>query len=122
MTTPLEQLVLAWTVDDAKALIYDALTARGVNHASWKPGSVVRTLITAVAIIIAAASALTAALARAGFLDLAEGAWLTLKARYDYGVERDLGSFALAALERTKDAAEAGAMSRLLGALETPPP
>ena len=53
-----------------------------------------RTIIAALAIILAAFSELQAAIAKGGFLDLAEGAWLTLLARYTYGVERDPGSFA----------------------------
>lgn len=94
MTTTLEELITSMTVDEAKTAIYDALAARGVTTTGWKPGAVVRTIIAALAIILAAFSELQAAIAKGGFLDLAEGAWLTLLARYTYGVERDPGSFA----------------------------
>lgn len=94
MTTTLEELVTPMTVEEAKTAIYDALATRGVTTTGWKPGAVVRTIIAALAIILAAFSELQAAIARSGFLDLAEGAWLTLLARYVYGVERDTGAFA----------------------------
>lgn len=94
MTTTLEELITPMTVDEAKTAIYDALAARGVTTTGWKPGAVARTIIGALAIILSAFSELQASLARSGFLDLAEGAWLTLLARYVYDVERDTGSFA----------------------------
>src|SRR5690606_13147343 len=53
-----------------------------------------RTVIAAVAVIIAALSQLIALIARGGYLDLAEGAWLRLKARYDYGIEWQGPTFA----------------------------
>lgn len=81
LTTPL-------TTDEVKTSIYNVLAALGVSTTNWKPGAVVRTIIAAVAIIIAAASQLTAKVARSGFLDTAEGNWLTLLAFYVYGVTR----------------------------------
>lgn len=94
MTATLEELVTPMTVAEAQESVYTALAVRGVQTTGWKPGGVVRTIIAALAIILAAFSQLQAALARSGFLDLARGAWLTLLARYVYGVERDLGTFA----------------------------
>lgn len=94
MTTTLDELITPMTVEEAKTAIYDALVARGVTTTGWKPGAVVRTIVAALAIILSAFSELQAAIAKSGFLDLAEGAWLTLLARYTYGVERDTGSFA----------------------------
>lgn len=94
MTTTLAELVTPMTVEEAKIAIYDALAARGVTTTGWKPGAVVRTIIAALAIILAAFSELQAAIAKSGFLDLAENAWLTLLARYVYDVERDTGAFA----------------------------
>jgi phage-related baseplate assembly protein len=87
LTTPL-------TREEVEDAIYAALAARGVRTTSWKPGAVVRAIITGVAIVIAGATRLQAAIARGGFLELAEDDWLTLVARYVYGVERDPGSFA----------------------------
>lgn len=90
----LDELTKPLTVDEVKAAIYGALAASGVNTTSWKPGAVVRTIIAGVAIVLSAASQLQAAIAKSGFLELAEGDWLTLVAKYVYGVERDEGSFA----------------------------
>lgn len=87
LTTPL-------TPDQVKTKIYEVLAGVGVSTTSWKPGAVVRTMIAAVAIIIAAYSRLASALARSGFLDTATGPWLTLLAKYVYGVERQEATFA----------------------------
>lgn len=90
----LDELTRPLTVDEVRAAIYDALERQGVQTATWKPGAVVRTIIAGASIVISAASRLQAALARGGFLDLAEADWLTLIARHVYGVERHRGSFA----------------------------
>lgn len=90
----LDDLTTPMTADEAKAAIYAYLAARGVSTTNWKAGSVVRTMIAAVSVVLAALSSLQAAVARGGFLDLASGDWLTLLARYVYNVDRDLGSFA----------------------------
>jgi phage-related baseplate assembly protein len=87
LTTPL-------TRDEAKQSIYDVLAATGVDTTTWKPGAVVRTMIAAVAILVAALSQLTAAVAKSGFLDLSSGDWLTLVAKYVYGVDRIEATFA----------------------------
>jgi hypothetical protein len=102
--TTLAELVTPLTVDEIKAMIYSALAAAGVTTTSWKPGAVVRTLIAGFAIPLAGLATLIATLARAGFLDLADDAWLTLKARYDYEVEKDLGSFASGEVTLTNNA------------------
>lgn len=95
----LEELTTPATKAEVEAAIYAALAARGVATTTWKPGAVVRTLIAGVAIVIGAASTLQAAIAKSGFLALARGDWLTLVARYVYGVERDEGSFAAGEVE-----------------------
>lgn len=97
MTTPapsIEDLTTPLTTDQVKQSIYDVLAAVGVTTTNWKPGAVVRTMIAACAIVIAALSSLTAKLARAGWIELAEGSWLTLAARYVYNVERVQATFA----------------------------
>lgn len=90
----LDELTTPLTTDEVKAKIYTALAAYGVNTTTWKPGGVVRTVIASVSIIGSAFSKLQATIAKQGFLELAEGDWLELKARYDYDVEKDKGSFA----------------------------
>src|SRR3989304_1758463 len=84
LTTPL-------TVDEIKTAIYAALAPNGAATTTWKPGAVVRTIITGVAIVLAGFSRLQAAIAKSGFLGLAEGDWLTLVAFYVYDVTRGPG-------------------------------
>lgn len=96
LTTPL-------TVDEAKAAIYAAIEAKGTSTTGWKPGAVARTIIAGLAIILAAFSQLQALIAKSGFLELSEGAWLTLVALYVYAVTRDEGSFATGNLTLTNN-------------------
>lgn len=93
-TLSLDKLTTPLTIDEAKASIYNVLAIVGVSTTTWKPGAVVRTIIVAIAVIIAAFSQLVALIARSGFLDLSDGDWLTLKAKYDYGVDRFPSTFA----------------------------
>lgn len=94
-TASIDDLTTPLTVDEVKTSIYNVLAALGVSTTNWKPGAVVRTMIAAIAIVIAAMSQLTAAIARSGFLDTATGSWLTLLARYVYGTERIPATFAV---------------------------
>lgn len=99
MSAPtLEELTTPLTRAEVQASIYSTLTALGVNTTVWKPGSVVRTMIVAVSIVLAAFSKLQTDIAKSGFLELSVGPWLTLVARYVYGVERDLATFATGAV------------------------
>lgn len=87
LTTPL-------TVTEARDAIYAALAAQGVTATTWKPGGTARTIVAGLAVVLSAFSRLTALIASGGFLELAEGDWLTLVALHVYGVERSLGTFA----------------------------
>lgn len=91
---PLEDLTKALTVEEIKASIYRVLAITGVSTTVWKPGAVVRTIIAAVAIVLAAMSSLAALLARSGFLTLSSGLWKTLVAFYVFGVTRQEATFA----------------------------
>lgn len=91
--TPAE-LLRPLSVAECRDHIYATLAARGAVTSSWKPGAVVRTIIYALAIMAAAFSALQVKIAQSAFLGTASGAWLTMVARYTYGVERLEGSFA----------------------------
>lgn len=88
LTTPL-------TLDDIRGSIYNVLASTGVTTTVWKPGAVVRTIITAVAIVLAGLSMLISTLARSSFLALATGEWLRLVALYVYNVVRYEATFAL---------------------------
>jgi phage-related baseplate assembly protein len=90
----LAQLTTPLTRAEVEGKIYDVLAAVGTNTTSWKPGAVVRTMISACSIILSAFSELTALIARGGYLELASGPWLTLVAWYVYAVERQFATYA----------------------------
>lgn len=91
--TPFEALTTPLTVDQVRLSIYSVIAQLGVDTTAWKPGAVVRTMIAAVAIVVAALSQLTSAAARSGFLEYSTGVWLTLLAKNLYGVDRITATF-----------------------------
>ena len=97
----LAELTTAMTTDEARTAIYDALAARGVDVTAWKSGSVTRTIVAGVAVLLSAFSELQANLARMGFLDEADGEWLRQVAHYVYGVTKDDGTFATGSVDCT---------------------
>jgi phage-related baseplate assembly protein len=90
----LSDLTTPPTSDEVKTSIYDKLAGYGIDATAWKPGAWMRTIIAVVAVVFAGLWSLVASVAASGFLTLSTGDWLTLVARYVYGVERDTGSFA----------------------------
>lgn len=74
--------------------LYDVLAILGVSTTTWKPGAVLRTFIVAASVVLAAFSRMQASVARSGWLELAEGDWLTLAAWYVFGVKRERATFA----------------------------
>lgn len=90
----LDELTTPLTRTEIEAAIYAAIEARGVKTSSWKPGAVARTIVAGVALVLSAFSSLQQKIAESGFLQLAEGDWLTIVAREVYGVERNTGTFA----------------------------
>jgi hypothetical protein len=93
-TFSLEDLTTPVTRAEVEASIYQVLSVLGVSTTSWKSGAVVRTMIAAVSIVLSAFSVLQSKIARAGFLELSTGDWLTLVAHYGYGVDKILATFA----------------------------
>lgn len=92
---PFDQLIKALTQEQVKASIENMLKASGLPVTSWRhEGSVVRTIVAIVAAIFAGFTEVIAVATRSGFLDLAEGIWLTLLAYYVYGVARIEATFA----------------------------
>jgi len=94
MALSLDELTTPLTKEQVQAKIYEMLTIIGVTTTTWKPGAVVRTMIVCVSIVLAAFSRLQALIARSGFLELAEGEWLALVAKYVYGVDKEYATFA----------------------------
>jgi phage-related baseplate assembly protein len=90
----LDDLTTPLTKDEVKASIYEALATVGVDTTAWKAGSVVRTIIAIVAILVAALSRLVSLVASGGFLELSSGTWKTVVARFVYAVDRISATFA----------------------------
>lgn len=97
LTTPL-------TRKEVEGSIYQTLETLEVPTTSWKPGGVMRALTTAIALVIAALTVLIAAIARSSFLETAEGAWLTLVAKWVFGVERIRATYATGEVTLTNSA------------------
>jgi hypothetical protein len=91
---PIDQLTQPLTQEQVKASIYNLMKATGLPVTSWQEGAVARTIIAIIAAVFAGFTEVMATAIRAGFLDLAEGIWLTLLAKYVYGVDRIEATFA----------------------------
>lgn len=94
MSFSLTDLTTPTTVAEARASVYNVLGILGVNTTDWRPGAVVRTMITAFCVLFASCTNLIASIAKGGFLALAAKLWLTLVARYVYGIERFEATYA----------------------------
>jgi hypothetical protein len=94
MALPIDQLTKPVTKAQARAAIYDMLAKAGIPVTSWQSGAVLRTIVWIVATLVAGFSQLLAVLVQGLFLDTAVGVWLTLLARYVYGVARRDATFA----------------------------
>lgn len=94
MAASFDTLTKPVTSAQVQEAIYTALAQLGTNTTNWKPGAVVRTVIVVVSIAIAALSSFMAAIARGGFLGLADGEWRKIVAKYVYGVDFIEATFA----------------------------
>lgn len=71
-----------------------SLEAMGIPARSWRKGGTARSILVIVAALYAAFTVLMVTIAQAGFLPTATGGWLTVLARYVYGVERITARYA----------------------------
>lgn len=90
----IDDLTKPLTPAQVETALYSAMVGRGLVTTDWKPWAVVRTIVSALAIVLAALTVLIALIAKSGFLEFARGPWLDLVARHVYGVERILETFA----------------------------
>ncbi len=90
----IEELITPISADDANDKFLDILTTLGLPARTWRQGSVYRVIIRALSRTYADVTTFMAAVIRGGFLDLAEGPWLTQLAHYVYGVDRGEATFA----------------------------
>jgi uncharacterized phage protein gp47/JayE len=85
------------TLDAWKATIISVAARVGLKTENWAEGGYTRTLVALFAELYTTAGDVVRLIAASGFLDYAEGDWLTLLARNMFGVERIQATYAAAA-------------------------
>lgn len=90
----IDDLVTPLTEEQIYERFLANLEAVGLKARSWRPGGVYLTILAILAAMCASFSDLQARFIRSGFLELAEGNWLTWVAFYVYGVTRPESTFA----------------------------
>ena len=91
---PIEDLIRPLTSDEVLERFLQILEDAKVPARSWRKAGALRTILRVASIVYSDFTVLMAAAIRGGFLDLAEGNWLTALAKYVYGVERKPATFA----------------------------
>lgn len=102
---PIDQLFRALTDEEVLEQFLTILESAGMPARSWRKAGVARTILRVVAILYGRFTVVMVAFIRSGFLDTAEGIWLTRLAYFVYGVERRSASFANGKLKITNNGA-----------------
>ncbi len=89
-------LLSSKTLADWKRLIVNTSTLVGLKTENWAEGGYTRTLVALFAQLYQAAGDVVRLIAASGFLDTAEGDWLTFLAKNVFDVERIKATFAKA--------------------------
>ncbi len=89
------------TLDDWKRSIVNVATLVGLKTENWAEGGYTRTLVALFAQLYKTAGDVIRLIAASGFLDTADGDWLTLLAKSVFNVERIEATFAKAPLALT---------------------
>lgn len=92
----LSQLLASVSLANWKTTIVDVANQVGLKTENWVEGGFTRTVVSLFSQLYATAGDVVRLIAAGGFLDYAEGDWLTLLARNLYGVERIEATFASA--------------------------
>lgn len=87
-------LVKALSVDSLRASLLAILVTLGFPVTSWHLGSVIRAIVSLFAAALAPFTELQVQIAKSGFLDWAEGAWLDLLSQQVYDTTRIPATFA----------------------------
>ncbi len=90
----IEDLITPVTEDQFVERFLVSLETLGIPARSWRPGGVYRTILRVLAATCASFSDEQVKFTRSGFLELAQGNWLTFVAFYIYGVARPESTFA----------------------------
>ncbi len=102
---PIDQLFQAQTKDEVREQLLSLIETVGVPARSWRKGGALSTILTYVAALIAALTAVMVTAIRSMFLDTSEGFWLTQLAYYVYGVTRIDATFATGKVSFTNTSA-----------------
>lgn len=94
MALSISDLFKALTVAEVEETLLASIETLGLPARQWRSGGALRVILRVVATLYAGLTSLLVQIAKAGFLDDAEGGWLTLLARHVYGVERGAATFA----------------------------
>lgn len=92
--TPIDQLFQPLTSDQVFETLLTTIETYGVPARSWRQGGALRTILRAVAFVIATFLVILSDAIKGTFLDSATGRWLSLLATYVYGVTRLEATFA----------------------------
>ncbi len=90
----IDDLIVPITEDQFLERFLTKLETIGIGARSWRPGGVYRTILRVLAATCATFSDLQVQFTRSGFLELAQGMWLTFVAFYVYGVARPESTYA----------------------------
>lgn len=91
----IEDLITPVSEDQFVERFLANLEALGIGARAWRPAGVYRTILRVLAATCATFSDLQVRFTRSGFLELAEGDWLTWVAYYVFGVTRPPSTFAI---------------------------
>lgn len=103
MMLPLDTLITPMTEEEVLERFIALLETLGIPARLWRKAGSLRTILRVVSIIYSQFTILMAAAIKSGFLDYAEGPWLTLLAYYVYGVERKPATFATGEITLTNN-------------------
>ncbi len=90
----IDELLTESTADDIFDGMLSNLETFGIPARSWRIGGTGRTILRIVATLYAGFTAMMVAIAKAGFLPTATGGWLTMLAKYVYGIDRIAATYA----------------------------
>lgn len=94
MSDSLDDLITPLTADEVTETELAAAEALGLSTTTWLPSDPTRTILAVMARVVAPWTSTLARAAAGGLLDYADGGWLTLLARNQFGVERIQVTFA----------------------------
>lgn len=91
---PLDQLIKPLTEDEVFDKFVEIAEELKLPAKTWRKGSPLRVILRVCARVYAGFTVIMAAFIASGFLDTAQGEWLTKLAKYVYGVDRRVATFA----------------------------